>query len=207
MNSLTFTTLKDTHVHGVADCVAESFAKHEPLGRYLNITKEELLAFAEDISVKAANDGLSVVALDSDQVIGCSLAEDYNDQFVPLRDYGAKLNTIFSLLEELSIPFASQKHSNKIAHAWVTAVDEAYSKKGIAGRVNLELALLLGRKGYYNFYAEFTNDYNLRSIRKLKTTVVNTIPFCSWEMNGKKVFENLSGEAVAVYGEIFPSEV
>ncbi len=160
MRPLIFTTLENHHIDGVAECLANSFSEREPLARHLCITKDEILGFTRDLSTKAAKDNMSIVVIDeenSDRIVGCSIAGDLNSDFIPLHEYSSNIQVIFSLIEELSAPFLSQHHTKKIAHVWVTAINEKHSQKYIAQTAHIELAILLRNKGYRYYYCEITN--------------------------------------------------
>ncbi len=82
-------------------------------------------------------------------------------------------------------------------HIWVTAIDEKYSQKHVAQTAHIELAILLRKHGYRYYYCEITNEYSLKTIKHFKVFYkrVNTIPYNTYKINGKNIFDSLKGEA------------
>jgi len=199
------TILEDRHVTEAIELFADSFCKHEPLVKYLQITKEEFWPLAVAIMQKAAADGLSVVSLDQwGKVTGCAIAENFNApvQLQPT----PKLQPIFALLEQLAAPINSMHLvSNTVVHIWITAVSDTVQGKGLSTRLNNACVLRALEKQFKYIYCEFTNSINERIMQYYPEHLkLNSIKLKDFVWNNTKPFADLDGGVNAYITTVAP---
>lgn len=191
------TILKAEHIPEVQEIFAKAFCNGEPLTRCLNIQYDDFKDFALDVATKAAEDGLSVVALnESGQVIGCTIGEDFADPVVPSNHY-PKLLPIFTFLEELCRPFAARKYKkNGVYHIWITAVKDEYRGTKLSFLLNNACVNRGIEKQFRYIYCEFTSAVNENIMKFYPENVkINTLSFQDFEYEGQKPFAQLEGAA------------
>src|SRR5690349_6444552 len=72
--------LQAKHIDQVIHLVAKTFCDSEPMAKYLKLDYKEFSPFAEVIVEKAAQEEMSIVVLEEDQVVACAIVEDVTKQ-------------------------------------------------------------------------------------------------------------------------------
>ena len=182
-------------------CLARAFSKGEPMTSELGITEEEFEVFSKEICEKATVHQLSIVVRDkeSDQLIACSIIGiDEDEQSIP--ELTNKFDPIFALLDHLSSSLPRIKESEKAAHIFTIAVDEAYQGKGIAKMLLALQINVLKEAGYDYFYGEFTNNRSYQAVLQVvKSDAQNSskVSYADFCYKDQYPFKNLEGSAVA----------
>lgn len=189
------------HMQSAADLFITTFCDDEPITKHLGIQHHEYEPFAQAVIQKAVKDGLSVVAVDSNnQVVACALGEDIIDAFTPNLSLYPKMKPIFGLIEELSKPFLSDKtfKKGKMAHTWIAMVSKAHRGKGLSTEIDLACTNHLAKKGFDFTYAEFTNDISENITHHYPVSKkVNEIIYEDFVYQGLKPFKGVTGGSAA----------
>lgn len=191
-------TLTEEYINATVRLFTRAFCDSEPITRHLNIQYAEYEPFAREVILKAVKDGLSKIAVDSqNHVVACCIAEDMADPFIPKLNHYAKLRPIFAILNKLSKPFLTEKSfvKGKIAHVWIAAVDADHRGKKLSIAIDKATSDLLARKGYDFVYAEFTNELSERIVHQYNIFKrLNRIAYDDFVMDGGlKPFKDVPG--------------
>ena len=81
--------------------------------KYLGITPINLFP-SKTNDRQGYSDGLSIVAIDNDKVVGCTIVEDIVDPLNIMIDIDPRFKIIFSLLENLGGDFFSERAMYKV---------------------------------------------------------------------------------------------
>lgn len=194
--------LQHKHISRVISMFTKTFCDREPMTRYIEMEYESFLPFATAVTVKAAEEGLSIVALEGDRVVACTLVEDFSNPLPLNFPVAEKFGPIFSVLEELSKEyFAKRKvYPNEIAHLFITAVDEDYHYRGLSKQVNFRAMAVAASRGFKQMVSELTNEFNERGIipyLRYNKWELGRIVYNEYIFQGNKVFANLSGSGAA----------
>jgi hypothetical protein len=208
-SKISIATLEAEHASAAIDLMTKVFCESDPLIKFLGIRYQDFLPFASDVIHKAIKDGLSKVAVDKQhKVVGCTIVEDIVDIFMPKITHYPKLKPIFSLYQSLSLPFLDDKSffKGKIIHAWLTFIDRAYRKQGLATQLEMACSATAARKGYDFAYAEFLNEDLAKIVHQFNLSkLCNRIKYGNFAMHNKrKPFEGLEGAAAAFIVAIRP---
>jgi hypothetical protein len=193
--------MTEQHVDQVVDVFTHAFCHSEPMTHYLNMDEEKFKIFARSVAEKAAHDQLSFVTLDNERVIAFALVEDIAAPGA-IPDFDPKFKYIIGLLEQLGENFFAHKKfpCRKIAHLFITAVDEQYRHRSLSKQVNFRVMQLAAQKGFDFVYCEFTHYYNEKGIvpyLKLPIKLIGSATYADFVYQGMKPFEYLNGGANA----------
>ncbi|VVC74925.1 hypothetical protein AQUSIP_01990 [Aquicella siphonis] len=199
--------LQPVHVDRTASMFIRSFCDSEPMTRYVNMDYDSFAPFARAVVQKAANDGLSIVALDGGKVIACALTEDIVDPLPMTFNVSPKFKYIFALLEQLTSGFLHGKQFQKkhVAHLFITAVDEDYRKNGLSKQVNFRAMSLAADEGFSFMVSELTNIYNELGIMhhlKNASLLLGSQVYREYTLDGVRPFANLPGGAAGYLWEL-----
>jgi len=199
--------LKNEHYDQAVNLISQAFCEYEPMTKYLGITPIAFIPFAKLLIQKAIKDGLSIVALDNDQIVACTIVEDIADPLNIDIDIDPRFNIIFSLLEHLGSDFLSERAMYKwhIAHLFITAVDKKYHGKGLSRKINFESIRLATEKNFDFMCCEFTHHYNEKgTVNHLKNSklLMRSCKYSDFVFEGRKPFEHLDGSACAYIWEL-----
>lgn len=188
--------LQEKHIEQVMAIMTKAFCDNEPMTRYLHVSYAAFRKLAEAITPKAAQDGLSVVALDGDQVVANTIVEDFADPANLDVGLDPKFNIIFSLLESLSHDYFHDRSipPHQLAHLFITAVAKKYQHHGLSHIVNLQSAALAKQQGFTNMTCEFTNHYNEKGTVKYlgeHRMILGTQIYRDYLYDGQKPFSGL----------------
>ena len=205
----TLQTLGREHMQSAADLFIKTFCDDEPITKHLGIQYNEYEPFALAVIQKAVKDGLSVVAVDSNnRVVACAIGEDITDQFKPNLSLYPKMKPIFALIEALSAPFLSNQtfKKGKLAHTWIAMVAKDCRGKGLSTEIDLACTNHIASKGFDFTYAEFTNDISENithhyPVRKK----INAIAYADFTFKGQKPFQGVKGGTSAYVLGISPT--
>ncbi len=208
-NQYKYEQLKDIHIQQVATLVSKSFCDNEPMCTCLGITYSEFDPLALELAEKAAKDGLSVVALNNEQVIACVLSEDITSPLRPKTKLSPKLGYIFALLEELSAPFVNglTYNNNHVAHIFMTAVDKNYQGTKLSTKVNLAALEFVSKKNFDFIYCEFTNPINENFMKHINSKKVHTIHYKDFQIDNIKPFSILNAHATSYIFSLKPEAI
>ncbi len=202
-----YEVLSHKHHDQVIEVISRTFSEYEPMTNYLGITREAMLPFAKLMTEKAIKDGLSIVALENDQVIACTIVEDMADPLDITTEIDARFKIIFSLLEHLGTNFFNERIIDKghLAHLFITAVDKNHHGHGLSKKINFESIRLAKEKQFDFMCCEFTHAYNEKGTVKYIQNSKLLIRSCIYKdfiYEGKKPFEHLNGSANAYIWEL-----
>jgi histidine decarboxylase len=194
-------TLTNEHVKSAVELFVKSFCDSEPITKHLGIKYSEYEPFAREVVQKSVMEGLSVVALDTNnRVVACTLAEDITNPFVPNLENYPKLKPVFELLVKLDEPFLKGKTfiKGKIEHIWIAIVDSTFRGKGLSTAIDMACADLAVKKGYEFAYAEFTNALSENITHHYPVAkLFNSIKYDDFEVEREQPFKGVKGGAAA----------
>lgn len=202
--------LNRSHIDGVVEMMTIAFCDDEPMTRYIDMPYEGFRPFAEIITNKAAQDGLSVVALQGERVIACTIVEDIADP-APLdpATLHPKFHYILGYLEQLSRAFFNGKTfaPNHLAHLFITAVDKDFRGLGISRAVNLKTHQVVADRHYDFICCEFTNYLNERGTVKYlpyDKLLIGTCLYNEFVLEGEMPFPTLASGTNAYLWSLYP---
>lgn len=164
-DGIRYELLSTENLDATCRCVAEAFTTSEPLTIKQQITLEEHMAFCKVFLTKAMNEGLSIVAIDTEiqdptaRVIGARISEDLFTPPPPeAEDLTPKFGPIFDILDGLSARWkaANQNRKGKAVHMFMVAVRKPYRKRGVAPTMNKLAFPMWLEKGYTHAVTEAT---------------------------------------------------
>ena len=207
IGNIRYEMLSQANLEGTIRCVSRAFTRNEPMSRHLGISYKEFLYFARHCYPVLIEQELSLVAVDTtrNEVIGARISEDFylagggdipglSNKFLPL----------FAMLEKLSNYYGNHRGivKGRYVHMFMVAVDEAYTKQGIAPtmyRIFIRHAL---ERGFTHAVTEPTGLISQHILRnKFGFRVVHEIPYQEFEYEGRLVFQNLKGHKSAMLME------
>jgi len=199
--------LSETHYKEAVNIITETFTNYEPMTKYLGITPQQFLPFAQLIVEKAIQDKLSIVSIDDNKVTACTIVEDIADPLNIAIHLDPRFKIIFSLLANLAEDFFKERVLTKgqIAHLFITAVDKKYFGSGLSKKINFESIKLAKEKNFDFMCCEFTHDYNEKgTVKNIKNNklLIRGCQYKDFIFDGKKPFENLEGAANAYIWEL-----
>lgn len=202
------TILQAEHIPSTVELFVKTFCDSEPITRHLGMSYREYQPFAMEVVRKAAQEGLSYVAIDkNNKVIACSIGEDLSHPFKPQPSHYPKLKPILALLEELDKPFISGREfkKGKIIHVWIAAVDSTYRGQGLSTIINMACIEGAARRGYEFAYAEFTNDISENVTHHFKMLeLCNKISYDEFQYDNDFPFKGVEGGTNAYVASIKP---
>jgi hypothetical protein len=204
-----YVRLSAEHVDQIVEMFTEAFCRSEPMTHYLHMDEKLYRDFARAVTEKAAQDRLSVVALENKQVVACAIVEDIAAPG-PIPDFDPKFKYILGLLEQLGEKFFAGKTipQGSIAHLFITAVHENHRHKHLSKQVNFHAMDLALAGGFDFMYCEFTHFFNEKgTIPYLDNPkqLIGAITYKDFVMDGEKPFADLSGQAVSYLWELIPN--
>ncbi len=190
------------HMQSTVDLFIKTFCDDEPITKHLGISYAEYEPFAMAVVQKAVKDGLSVVAVEpgTNKVVACAIGEDIADVFQPDMKLYPKMEPIFALIDQLSMPFFSNRQfkKGKVAHTWIAMVDKSCRGKGVSTDIDLACTNLIAGKGYDFTYAEFTNDISEKiTSHYVVSKKINEILYDQFSHKGNYPFKGVKGGSAA----------
>ncbi|GAA0117016.1 hypothetical protein [Clostridium senegalense] len=163
-------------VFGAAECLAETFAGVkigkfticEPMAKICNLSKEDMMEFTTNYIKDIVNDGLCVVAVDSDtnKVIGAMACENYTpSRKASFEIKNESINNIFGFLGELDKQFFTivekrfgrKIRKNEYVRGSMLGVRTEFNKKYVAQNMLSLVMDQCAEKGFKAFFVEATN--------------------------------------------------
>ncbi|NMG08455.1 hypothetical protein [Brasilonema sp. UFV-L1] len=96
-DGIKFRIIQPDDFEQTADLCSQVFANYEPMTRALKINSKEFKTFAESYCRKAIEDGLSIVATDSNgKVVGFVISEDLMTEPPPLDEISGKFEPLLA---------------------------------------------------------------------------------------------------------------
>jgi hypothetical protein len=206
--TITLEVLKPEHVAGATRCIANTFAKGEPMSTALGITPEEFNYFARLFIEKAAADQMSVVALnDTGEVIGATICEDYTTEPpVGVEQISEKFNPIFQLLESLGERYT---HVHEVGpgshyHIFMCGVYQSYAHLRLAQKLNRFAEDLAREYRYQTLICEATGRISqFVAERQLGFEYVDEISYQEFQYENQPVFSSIdSVKSCAIYHKV-----
>lgn len=201
--------MQEQHRDEAIKVITHAFCDFEPMTQYLGITYQDFLPFGKLMVEKAILDKLSIVVMEEDKLIACSIVEDIADPLDITIDIDPRFKIIFSLLEYLGEDFFKEKHFEKghLAHLFITAVEKNYFGKGLSRKVNLDSIHHARKRGYDFMCCEFTHYFNEKgTVKHLKHGGIHfkAHMYKDYVYEGKKPFEKLDHYASSYVWKLHP---
>lgn len=201
--------LQEKHLDEAIQVMIESFCDYEPMTQYVDMQYEEFRPFAEQVLKKAVRDGISAVALKNGHVVACTAVEDITQPIEFTIELTPKFKPIFTLLEEITIPYLHGKQfpPGYLAHLFITAVSPNYHHQGLSRQINFKSMQLAIDKGFQLMCSEMTNFINEKGTMAWITTPTHRMGSCQYNqfvMDNTKPFQTLSGGANALIWALKP---
>jgi EAL domain-containing protein (putative c-di-GMP-specific phosphodiesterase class I) len=206
-NRYHYDVLKNEHYHQAVNVITNAFCEDEPMTKHLGITAAEFVPFAKIMVDKAVQNGLSMVAIDNNEVIACTIVEDMADPLNITASIDPRFKIIFSLLEQLGSEFFRERamYKGHIAHLFITAVNKQYHGQGLSRKINFESIRLAKERNFDFMCCKFTHDYNEKgTVNHLRNSklLIRSCKYNEFVFNGSKPFQNLDGSASAYIWEL-----
>jgi ribosomal protein S18 acetylase RimI-like enzyme len=159
-------------VDELVSLLARVFTADDPPAVAVGLTVEEFQALVELYRVRAAANGLTIVARDAStgEMVGVVLAEDSASTFPEgVERLSPKFAPIFDILGELD---AEYRHGTILLpgeslHLFLLGVARAFTRQGIAQGLVERCTLTGGRRGFRRAVTEATNPVSQHIFRKL----------------------------------------
>ena len=206
-NSFDIEKLHPKHIDQVIHLVTHTFCDSEPMARYMKLDYKEFSPFAEYIIEKAAQEELSVVVREGDQIVACAIVEDVTKQHPLDFELDPKFKPILALLNTLTTQFFTTKNfsPNLLAHLFITSVEANYRGLGLSKKANFAAMQLAYDNNFQFMYSELTNYLNEKGTIKYlqhNKLLIGNIAYHKFEFEGKHPFKNLPGVANAYLWEL-----
>lgn len=206
-NSYQCDVLQSQHAEEVIKLITESFCHFEPMTRHLKINIPEFTPLAMMIAEKAVLDKSSIVALQNNEVVACSIVEDITDPLNITMHLDSRFKYIFSLMDQLGNTFFEDRDfaANQIAHLFVTAVNKNHMGKHLSTLVNAESMRLALKNNFSFMYSEFSNLHKEQGTLNHLENASLLVSECSYPdfvFNNEKPFAELKGSACAYIWEL-----
>lgn len=184
---------------GAIDCVSEVFTEAEPMSRFLGISREEFLVFANAVYPAMAEQGLSFVARDSQtgKIVGIRISEDYAcSDMEEIPGLSPKFFPLFSILHQISEHFRQIREipPGKYIHLFMVAVNSNYAGRGIAPTMNAIFFDYVRSLGFTHAVTEPTGAISQHILmNKFGFQLLHQIRYRDFEYEGRRVFANIQG--------------
>ena len=182
---------------GAIDCVSDVFTDAEPMSRYLGITREEFLVFANAVYPHLADQGLSFVARDPDsgKIVGIRMSEDFaGSEMGEIPGLSPKFMPLFAILTQIDDYFRTIRdvEPGKYIHLFMVAVRSAYGGRGVAPTMNRLFFDHVKKLGFTHAVTEPTGAISQHIlVNKFGFDVVHEIKYKDFVFEGRKVFDGL----------------
>jgi len=189
-----YQTMRREHIDGVVTCLMDSFLNREPMTRALALTDAAYRYFLEITAAKAADDGVSFVAVDAGQVVGCLLAEDLaSPPPVGSERIDPSMAPLFGLLDELQgrLGQPGEIAPGQYLHLFMRGVVDGHEGQGIGGTL-YRLVEDLGRaKGYRELINECTGARSQYLTEKAGGVMSGEIVYREFSYEGTRPFASI----------------
>jgi ribosomal protein S18 acetylase RimI-like enzyme len=191
-------SLNNSDISDATDCVVRNFARREPMTKLLGISEKECRDFFSQITLKAANEKLSLVARNrqTGQLMGCLIADDpgYISDSPNEDSKSSKFDAIFAILDKVTEPLKTSNGipKNTYYHVFMLAVEETFRNQRV-GELLLLASLKLGKeKGFKFAIAESTGPGSAR-LRPEHANTPNFVEYRTFQYKGEYPFKELEG--------------
>lgn len=204
-----YVSLDSTHVEETIQMFTHAFCDYEPMTQYVEMEYAAFSVFARTLTEKAAQEGLSIVALDSEKIIACALVEDLMKPATLPSHLTPKFAPIFSLLEQISAPFFAHKkiEPHQIAHLTITAVAGHYQGQGLSTQINFRAMAQACLAGFQLMVSELTNFRNEEGILhhlQYDKQLIGSQIYQDFIFANHHPFQHLAGSAESYLWELIP---
>ncbi len=193
---ITLEILGPQHVDGATACIASTFAAGEPMSQHLGITQDEFIQFARLFIEKTAREGLSVVAVDEQQVIGATIAEDYvTEPPAGLEAISEKFTPVFALLESLSERYVASQGviPGTHYHIFMCGVYQQYANRRLAQKLNRFAQDVARERKFKTAVCEATGRISqFVCTNQLEFNYVDEINYQDFLLAGEAVFADIT---------------
>jgi len=194
---LTYEVLTAADINDATDCIAQTFAKSEPMVSCLGISFGEFRQFAEVFISKAADDGLSLVVKADDRLVAAVINEDLcTDPPAGIESVTSQMNPVLDILEKLDKPYLENNPCEKgeLFHIFMGGVLDAFEGKSIAANMVRKSQDLAVQKGFKRILVEATGNTSRYIFeRHPDFHEVSRIPYKSYTFEGRNVFSDIKG--------------
>ena len=210
-NGILYEVLNDQDVGAAIHCLTTTFLHGEPMTRNLGISPRTFQKLAEVICTKAALDGMSVLAKDSDTgaMVGCLMSEDFEgEQIDPPDSVPSDFAPLLTLMANLNDNYKQTYSpvSHELLHEFMMGVYPEYQGRKIGYHL-VEAGNQLGRrKGFKGAIAEVPGQISQRIfIDQHHYQVVDAIKYKDFRFRGKRYFEGIveSDSCKLVYKDLY----
>ena len=193
---ITLEILGPQHVDGATACIASTFAAGEPMSQHLGITQDEFIQFARLFIEKTAREGLSVVAVDEQQVIGATIAEDYvTEPPAGLEAISEKFAPVFALLESLGERYVASQGviPGTHYHIFMCGVFQQYANRRLAQKLNRFAQDVARERKFKTAVCEATGRISqFVCTNQLEFNYVDEINYQDFLLAGEAVFADIT---------------
>jgi len=197
-HGIKFRIIQPDDFEQTVDLCSQVFANYEPMTKSFKINYKEFKTLAEPYCRKAIEDGLSIVATDSNgKVVGFVISEDLMTEPPFLDEISDKFEPILTLLHELDSSYTSKNsfESGQILHIFLLGVQDEYKNHKIATTLVQENLKLAKSHDFSTSIAEATGLTSQHIFRKLGFREEVTFFYDSYTFQGEKIFSSIKESA------------
>lgn len=195
---LEYRVIQQEDVKAVTKCLADTFSHSEPMCSTVGITFDELYYFANLFTERAAKEGLSIVACDTenDKIVGCLVSEDLTAQPpVGIENVTEKMEPVLEVLTQLEEQFFQHNQEvrqGEILHMFMGGVYPEYAGKQVLENLALKNEELAKNKGFNKILVELTGKASQIVYKKLNYKELYNIEYNNFKFNGAKPFSGIA---------------
>ncbi|WP_341535179.1 GNAT family N-acetyltransferase [Acanthopleuribacter pedis] len=210
-DGLAFERLTERSFDECIELMASVFSVGEPMTALMGVTEDEFRFFATIFTRKALNEGLPIVARDTQTgaLVGFSISEDLgNPEPEEAAHISAKFGPIVGLLDQLVAHFC-QSHvlaPGKYVHVFMVGVKPGFKKRSVAFEMMAENMELAKKLGYEAAIGETTSEASARLTEKVGFREVYKINYSEFEFEDRKVFAGLNEACCRLMVRYFSEE-
>lgn len=187
-----FELFNHSRINETREFLIEYFFKREPISQSLGLREEEIIPFLDLLLPKAAEEQLSLVAIDEfDHLCGVLICDDYFGNIPPeFENLDEKIQNIFCFLDVLGQKFRGEHLAieNEYFHLLIIATNV----KGISKELTAKALELAKIKNYSHAVLEATGKTSQHiSENGLNFTEINRLFYNKFQVDGKLIFTNL----------------
>jgi len=197
-DGICYVALQEEHAAAAKAALSLAFHVGEPTTSVLGVQQAAHEAFFELFTAQMVGNGLSVAAVDAETgaFAGCFIAEDFAapppagaESFA---DEHPGFAPLFGLLDEAEeqlkaahgIAPGTLPPPGRFCHLWCVAVDGAFGRRGIGGKLADRVLGRAAAAGYGASFAEATGHFSARLLEKAGMAAEHEIAYATWSFEG-----------------------
>ncbi len=195
-NGIIFRIMQHDDIEQTVDLSSQIFTKYEPITKALKVSYDEYQEAVEPYCKKAAQDGLSIVATNSDgEVVGFVISEDLmTEPSSDIDETNNKFEAAIALIHDLQSKYTTKNpvQIGQALHIFLLGVKEEYKNKKIATTLVTENLKLAKSHNFSVAIAEATGLTSQHIFRSLGFVEEFAVAYNSYTFQGEKLFQSIN---------------